>query len=387
MSKEPITITKAELVNFTWDVEGLGWSHGGKPIYDPQACTTRKGLAAKFYTSAGVVGEYVGEGDAKGLVGIVHRLLGTNALQREKVYNDLRIYTAQRQHGLRSFVDIVLWDIAGKVEDLPIYALLGGYRKELPAYAATIDGATEGALSTVESFADYAEQCLEMGVGGFKIHPYPWDDVQMHIAVVEAVGRRISGRMDLMIDSYCHYKTFADALKVGRACDEMAFFWYEDPYHDGGITPFAYNKLREMISTPLLMGEKVLTLQERMALVLAKATDFIRGDAYVDGITGALKLAHAAESVGMDIELHGSGPAHRHLMAAIRNTNYYEFGWTHPDVPDYGPPVYADGYTDGFPAAIDAKGCVTVPEGPGLGVTYDWDYITDYTVDRIEVAY
>jgi L-alanine-DL-glutamate epimerase-like enolase superfamily enzyme len=192
--------------------------------------------------------------------------------------------------------------------------------------------------------------------------------------------------MDLMLDAYCHYQTFADAVKVGHACDEMGYFWYEDPYHDGGITPFAHARLRELIRTPLLMGEKVKTLQERMNLVLAKATDLIRGDAPLDGITGTLKLAHAAEAVGMDIELHGQGPAHRHLMSAIRNSNYYEFGWTHPNVPNFGAPVYAEGYTDGFPAAVDEHGCVDVPDGPGLGVTYDWDYIKAHSVGHLEVV-
>jgi L-alanine-DL-glutamate epimerase-like enolase superfamily enzyme len=312
--------------------------------------------------------------------------LGTNALQREKVYNDLRIYTAQRQHGVRAFIDVVLWDIAGKLADLPIHALLGGYKVKLPVYAATIDGASKGFLSKVEHFADYAEQVYELGVRGFKIHPHPWPDVRTHIEVVTAVGERVGSKMDLMLDSYCHYTTFADALKVGKACDEMDYFWYEDPYHDGGFTPFAYARLREMIRTPLLMGEKILTFQERMNMILSDATDMIRGDAPLDGITGTLKLAHAAESVGMDIELHGGGPPHRHLMAAIRNTNYYEFGWTHPNVPCYSAPVYADGYTDGFPAAIDEDGCVPVPDGPGLGVTYDWDYIAAHSTGKMHIT-
>jgi L-alanine-DL-glutamate epimerase-like enolase superfamily enzyme len=382
MTQAPI-LTKAELTAFTWDVKGLGWSAENKPIYDPNATTTRTGLACKLYTSAGVVGEYVGGGDPKVVAGIAKRLLGSNALLREKIYNDMRIYIAQGQHRAQAFIDILLWDIVGKVAGLPIYALLGGYRTEkLPAYAATVDGATEGWLSSVESFADYAQRCLELGVHGFKIHPYPWPDVRNHVDVVRAVGQRVGTKIDLMLDSYCHYRTFGDAVKVGRACDEMGYFWYEDPYHDGGITPFAYQKLRELIRTPLLMGEKILTPQERMAMVLAKATDLVRGDAYVDGITGTIKLAHAAESVGMDIELHGSGPPHRHLMAAIRNTNYYEFGWTHPDVPNYGAPVYADGYTDGFPAAIDAEGYVTVPQGPGLGVVYDWAYINAHSTGK-----
>lgn len=378
-------IRKVEIDAFTWEVKGLGWSADGKPIYDPHATSVREGVAARLETDVGAVGEYVGGADVKALRGAMSRLMGANALEREKVWNDLRIYTLQNDPGTRAFIDTLLWDVAGKLADLPIYALLGGYRLKLPAYAATIDGATEGWLSTIESFADYAERCYELGVRGSKIHPYPWPDVQSHIAVVSAVGERMGGKMDLMIDAYCHYRTFADAVKVGKACDEYGYFWYEDPFHDGGITPFAYNRLREAIATPLLMGEKVKTLQERFNLVLAQATDFVRGDSPLDGITGTLKLAHAAQALGVDIELHGGGPAHRHLMASFVNSNYYEFGWTHPDVPNFGPPVYRDGYTDGFPEAIDEHGCVDVPQGPGLGVVYDWDYIRQHSIGHTEL--
>jgi hypothetical protein len=71
---------QSRVAPFTWDVKGLGWSAENKPIYDPNATTTRTGLTCKFYTSAGVVGEYVGGGD------------------------------------------ILLWDIAGKLAGLPIYS-------------------------------------------------------------------------------------------------------------------------------------------------------------------------------------------------------------------------------------------------------------------------
>ena len=85
----------------------------------------------------------------------------------------------------------------------------------------------------------------------------------------------------------------ADAVKVGRACDEAGFYWLEDPYSDGGITPFSHARLREMIRTPLLMGEQVSTVEERMEFVLQKATDFVRVDVNRHGLTGSLKLAHA----------------------------------------------------------------------------------------------
>ena len=378
------TLVRVEATSFTWDVKGLGWTRRlHKPIFDPDHTDRRTGTAIKLCTRGGSTGEYVSSGNAGAIANAAKHLLGTDALQRERIYSDLRIYYVRDDPQARAFVDIALWDLAGKVAGMPVSKMLGGYKARLPVYAATVDGAEKGFLSQINEFADWAEQVRDYGVKGFKIHPYPWPDIESHVQVVRAVGERVGRSMDLMMDPYCHYRTLADAVKVGKACDEMGYFWYEDPYSDGGVTPFSHKKLREIIRTPLLIGEKVMTLQERMAMVLAKATDFVRGDAPIDGITGTLKLAYAAESVGVDIELHGQGPAHRHLMSAIRNTNYYEIAWTHPEVPCYDPPVYLCGYSDAFPACVGQDGCVPVPEGPGLGVRYDWDYIEKHRTGKV----
>ena len=61
-------------------------------------------------------------------------------------------------------------------------------------------------------------------------------------------------------------------------------------------------------------------------------------------------------------------------MAAIRNTNYYEMALVHPETANTTPPVYLDGYDDQLDT-IDRDGTVGVPDEPGLGVGYDWDYI------------
>ena len=118
--------------------------------------------------------------------------------------------------------------------------------------------------------------------------------------------------------------------------------------------------------------------------IAAEATDFVRADVEWDGgITGAMKIARIAEGFGLDVEYHLAGPAQRHCMAATRNTNYYEIGLVHPDspVPHTEPPVYADGYTDRVDAIGD-DGAFPVPDGPGLGVEYDWDYIEAHATDR-----
>ena len=278
---------------------------------------------------------------------------------------------------------MLLWDIAAKLADMSLSQYLGGYRQKLPAYASSMNGAVKGlkgGLSTPESFADFAEQCFEIGYKEFKIHPSPRPDIQDHVNTMLALGERVGDKMDLMLDSYNYYPTFADALKVGKACDEAEFYWIEDPYADGGASELGHKRLRERLKTPLLQGEKVTGLAGKMNLLTSGATDFIRGGISNDGITGTLKVAAAAEAVGADIEIHGCGAAQRHVMSAITNSNYYEMVWVHPDTQclQTTPDIYGDGYEEGL-EAVDSDGKVPVPTGPGMGVEWNWDAIDRMT--------
>ena len=140
-----------------------------------------------------------------------------------------------------------------------------------------------------------------------------------------------------------------------------------------------------MIRTPPLMGEHVSTVEQRMEFVLQKATDFVRADVNRHGLTGSLKLAHAAEVVGLDIEPHRSGPEHLQFLGAVKNANYYEVVWIHPSIINSDPPVYKDAKVTGLDC-IDANGMVAIPGGPGLGVEFDWDYIDKHSTGRYEIT-
>ena len=62
-------------------------------------------------------------------------------------------------------VNWALWDLAGKIADLPLYRLLGGYRDRIPAYASTHVYATTD---------EYVRAVLEFQAQGFqaiKLHP------------------------------------------------------------------------------------------------------------------------------------------------------------------------------------------------------------------------
>jgi L-alanine-DL-glutamate epimerase-like enolase superfamily enzyme len=311
-----------------------------------------------------------------GQIQIIGRyLIGKDALERELIYDDvkraLRFYD---KVGIGP-VDIALWDIAGKVCGMPVYRLLGGYRKKLPAYASTYHGEhNTGHLDSPETYADFAQECLEMGYPAFKLHVWGEPPFENDVAAIHAVGKRVGDRMDLMIDGSCAYRTFWDALKVARACDDEKFMWVEDLLSDSGTSAFAYRKLRQLIKTPVLQMEMVRGVEPKSDFISADATDFVRADPNLDsGFTGVMKIAHIAEGFGLDVELHGCGPAQRHCMAAIRNSNYYEMALVHPTGAFIAPPVYKN-YGDGL-RVVDKNGCVDVPEGAGLGVEYDWEFI------------
>lgn len=373
MAEKPI-ITGFEIIEFDEEpMRDMGTDYNGfNMVYVPGSVYPRKNVVTLMHTSVGITGEMLGAADLARQRRYAEYLIGKNALERERIYDDLKRALRQAARMGMAQIDILLWDVAGKYYNAPIWELLGGHIKPLKCYASTTHGDLNGGLSTPEAYADYAEKCLERGYPAFKIHGWGNSMVNLEIANIHAVGKRVGGKMDLLIDPACELNTFGDALKVGWACDEEKFFWLEDAYKDGGISQFGHRKLRELIKTPLLQTEHVRTLEPHVDFAIAGATDFLRGDVGYDGITGVMKLAHAAEGLGIDIEMHGPGPAQRHCMTSIRNTNYYEMGLVNPMNEGTFTKIYTN-YADGYDA-IDKNGCVYAPEGPGLGAELDWDY-------------
>jgi L-alanine-DL-glutamate epimerase-like enolase superfamily enzyme len=375
-------ITRIESTEFEYPLEDVGVDDAGfNLVYEPGTTTTRKLFAVRVHTDTGVTGEYVGGNSpaAAQYNTVANYLVGRNPLDRESHWSELK--RALRKYDRMGIgpIDIALWDFAGKHYDAPIHELLGTYRRTMPAYASTYHGDENGGLDAPEAFADFAEECLRMGYGGFKIHGWGGGDdrrdLDREIAAVHAVGEAVGDEMDLMHDPACELETFADALQLGRALDEEGFYWYEDPFRDGGISGHAHRKLRQKLDTPILQTEHVRGLELKSDLAAGESTDYLRADPEYDGgITGAMKIAHVAEGFGIDVEFHAPGPAQRHCIAATRNTNYYELALVHPEAANTQPPVYEGDYSDMIDT-VDADGRVSVPEGPGLGVKYDWDYI------------
>ncbi len=391
------TISEVTVVPFEFAVAGLDLGgHRAMGVsnlrYAPNGTLTVMRYAIRIRTDDGCEGAYVthwvGTPAALGqTLMLAPHLLGRDPEKREQIYDDLKRELRAYDHMGHGPLDIALWDLVGRKYDMSVAVMLGGFRMWLPTYASTHHGQEEGGgLDSVEAFADYAVACREQGFAGFKIHG--WHDGDRRREARNALGVRaaVGSDMALMLDPGCQLRTYADALYVGRACDEADYFWYEDPYRDASVSAHGQRMLRQQLKTPLLVSEHIRGLEQKANFVLAGGCDYIHTDPEYDmGITGAMKIAHFGEAMGIDVQLHACGPAHRACMAAMRNTHFYEMALIGPGMPNLIPPVYTCGYDD-QPDALDDAGCVPVPTGPGLGVSYDWDFISRHQTSTHEFS-
>jgi L-alanine-DL-glutamate epimerase-like enolase superfamily enzyme len=330
--------------------------------------SVRLGLLA-VTTDDGIVGHaFLGssnrsaERDSQGLIEYLKPvIMGQNPLERERLAGEL--WNAAHGVGVPAIgaVDVALWDIAGKAANMPIYHLLGSYRDSVPAYASS------PAFDSPEEYRDMALKYKSEGWRAYKIHaPHPW---RSDIAVCEAVRAAVGDGYPLMLDATWSYD-YPTALRVGRAIQDLDFYWYEDPLAKWHID--GYVKLRQNLHIPLMATELPPGgLEQYSPWLLAQATDFLRGDVWLKGgITTCMKAAHVAEAFNMNFEIHHGGNslnnvANLHVAMAIKNCEYFEV--LLPDeVNKYG--LVHD-------IEIDADGLVHAPTGPGVGAEIDFDLI------------
>jgi L-alanine-DL-glutamate epimerase-like enolase superfamily enzyme len=299
-------------------------------------------------------------------------LIGRDPLEREAVWQELMMLTRNTvSPKMTSAVDIALWDLAGKIAQLPIYKLLGAYRHAVTAYASTTS------YPEVQDYVDLALECRDAGFRAFKLHAY--GDPDRDALVCRAVREAVGPDMALMLDPVNAYD-YLGSMRIGFVLDELDFTWLEAPTHDEDIA--GHRMLVKKLRTPLAVGESnVRGIWDYPNYLVNDACDIVRciGDA-VGGITAMRKIGALAESFNRDMESHSYGStlvqaAHLHYMLSVKNGHYFEL------------PVPSGLLDFGMVDTIKidpADGLVHAPSKPGLGYDVDWDAIEKATILKHE---
>lgn len=315
-------------------------------------------------------------------------LVGRSALHREKLWAELEHWqrgsAGQLTDRALAAVDSALFDLMGRALNTPVYQLLGGYRDKLPAYGSTMCGdELKGGLSSPEEYADYALQLVAKGYKAIKLHtwmppvrfaPDPGMDIKACTAVRQAVGPGIA----LMLDGFHEYGRM-DALRIGRALEELNFTWYEEMMNEQSMASYVW--LADQLSIPVIGPESLSGKHySRADWVKAGASDILRaGVQGTGGIGPTMKVAHLAESFGMSCEVHGNGAPNLAVCGAIRNCRWYERGLLHPFLDYDEVPAYLNQLID----PMDSEGYVHMPQRPGLGEDINFDYIARNTIATV----
>ncbi|MFC3127283.1 mandelate racemase/muconate lactonizing enzyme family protein [Pseudoroseomonas globiformis] len=293
-------------------------------------------------------------------------VLGMDAADTVGVW--ARIYRGQlASHGMgagcalaMSGLDMALWDIRGKAAGLPLYKLMGGAARAVPAYA----GGVALGYQPPEELVEEARPHLDAGYRALKLRI--GDTVPKDIARMEAVRKAVGDGIDMLADANTAY-SLADVRRVMPAMEALRMGWLEEPFppHDR----HDYAVARSYGTTPLAVGENHFTRFEFAPLLEDRAIGIWQPDlSKCGGITEALRIAAIASAHKIAVHPHSSmtglnQAASIHFLCAIDNAGYFEADVSRGN-------LFRDALVS-KPWRIGPDGCVWPLEAPGLGVEVD----------------
>ena len=334
------------------------------------------------------------------------RIGGENPLQLDRLFRKIKQFGGHaRQGGGVSAIEMALWDIAGKVYDAPVYALLGGgkFRDKIRIYADTTEskdpkvyaqrmkqrkemmGLTwlkmdlgiemvsdkPGTVTAPSQLTEWEENQLEHPFVAMEVTDKGIAMLEEYVAAVrDAVGMEIPLSMD-----HLGHLGVKSIIRLGKAYEKYNLSWMED------VIPWTYTDLLKEISdhspTPILTGEDIYLKEPFRALCEKHAVSKIHPDlATAGGILETHKIGDMAEEYGLPMAMHFAGTAVScmasvHCAAATQNFLALE---NHSlDVPWWS--SLTQEYTK---SPVVNHGWIEVPDRPGLGITLNEDVVRQH---------
>jgi mannonate dehydratase len=287
-----------------------------------------------------------------------------------------------------SGVDMALWDIKGKLANMPLYDLFGGKVREGARVYRHADG------KTLEEVGDRAQALMEQGIqvvrlqfGGYggrgDMPKKPegacegayYDPLGYQLSVValfDAMRERFGFDIEFCHDVHERLEPI-EAIRLAKELEPHRLFFLEDALAPEQVDWFKI--MRQQTHTPIAMGELFNNPMEWLGLISNRLIDFIRVHiSQIGGITPARKLAILCEAFGIRTAWHGPGDvspvghaANIHLDLSSWNFGIQEWsGWSERS-------------QEVFPGCPELRGgYVYANANPGLGIDIDENAAAKY---------
>lgn len=345
------------------------------PLLDKQM--VQQIVFVEIATDAGIIGYgLTGDLQTSGVREFINQQLapflkGKSALDTEARWQEMFLtFNPRYQTGTFSSavsaIDIALWDIKGKHLKMPVWRLLGGTKKIVPAYI------TFGLLQfDRDQLVEFARRFLADGQNKFKmvVAIDNGENIAEDAARVGAVREAIGANCDLMIDGNYLF-SMNRALQLAKRVEPYNLTWFEEPIF--GNDARLLSQLRQRCSVPISAGQNEGSRFRHLELLRYAAIDILQPNVcYVGGYTEGMKVAALAQAYNILIADGGGWPHHNmHLQAAASNGWRVEFHylmWQTGNIIYRNPPQ-------------PVKGNVTLTDDPGLGLEPNREALKEYLV-------
>lgn len=292
-----------------------------------------------------------------------------------------------------SGVDEALWDIKGKMANMPLYQLFGGKCREGIAVYRHADGSCFSEVDEqIRAYQEDGYRYIRVHMGTYGGNMYGDNNHQMHrpencppgayydphaymrsvVKLFDHVRTEFGWEVEFMHDIH-ERLSLADTLQFAKELEPYKLFFLEDALAPDQGEYFKY--LREQTSVALAMGELYTNPTEWRTVVQNQWIDFIRVHlSDIGGLTPARKLAAFCEAYGVRTAFHGPSDLSPVGMAAQMHLDI--------SIPNFGIQEYSDfdeKEREVFPGCpVCRNGYVYLNDKPGIGVEVDEDAAAKY---------
>jgi galactonate dehydratase len=274
-----------------------------------------------------------------------------------------------------SGIDLALWDILGKVHNVPCHKLWGGPVRDFVRLYCHLGGGKmedfyETSTADASRFAELAQQAVASGFTAFKTMAVPETmpldglrPIRYAEGCVKAMREAVGDDIDIMVD--CHARP---SPRMGhlfaKALEPYGLYWFEEPCWPETVDDIAL--IQRAVSTPIATGERLVGVHAFRDLLEKRACSVLQPDiTHCGGLSEARRIAAMAEAYRVSLAPHNpQGPVSTaaSLELGFATPSYIICEAVHLDVP-----WRQDCIVEGF--VVEEEGRVVRPgTRPGLGI-------------------